>query len=192
MPLKLNLGCGHRKIEGFVSVDKDEKCHPDLVVDLERFPWPWNDNEVEQVLLYHVLEHLGQNVEVFLNIMSELWRVCVDGATITIIVPHFRNWTFYADPTHVRAISVETIRLFDQNYNRYCIENNLSDSLLGISLGVDFTVEESSHELNGPWKSKWLQNTMSLDELNFAINTYNNVVESTKMVCRVRKSNITK
>ena len=39
--MKLNLGCGNYKMNGFVNVDKFADCEPDEVVDLEVFPWPW-------------------------------------------------------------------------------------------------------------------------------------------------------
>ena len=56
--LKLNLGCGQHHREGYINVDKYGS--PDILHDLETFPWPWRDNSVKEILLYHVLEHLGQ------------------------------------------------------------------------------------------------------------------------------------
>ena len=59
--LKLNLGCGKRRREGFINVDSQPGCQPDLVLDLEALPWPWADDSVDEVDLIHVLEHLGQS-----------------------------------------------------------------------------------------------------------------------------------
>ncbi|HLO64329.1 MAG TPA: hypothetical protein VK165_15330, partial [Azonexus sp.] len=98
--LKLNLGCGRRKREGFVNVDSQAGCQPDLVLDLEKTPWPWPDDSVDEIDLIHVLEHLGQAPEVYLGVMKELWRVCCDGARIRIMVPHPRSDDFLNDPTH--------------------------------------------------------------------------------------------
>src|ERR1700677_1021370 len=82
--MKLNLGCGGQILDGWVNVDKFGK--PDQVFDLESFPWPWADNSVDEILLSHVLEHLGQSPQVFIAIMRELYRVCRDGATLHIRV----------------------------------------------------------------------------------------------------------
>ena len=77
--LKLNLGCGQRKMDGYVNVDASPVCAPDQVVDLEKTPWPWPDDAVDTVKLIHVLEHLGQQPATFLAILRELWRVCCAG-----------------------------------------------------------------------------------------------------------------
>jgi predicted SAM-dependent methyltransferase len=60
--LRLNLGCGMRRLDGFVNVDKFGE--PELRHDLETFPWPWPDDSVVEVLLNHVLEHLGHDPNV--------------------------------------------------------------------------------------------------------------------------------
>jgi hypothetical protein len=39
--LKLNLGCGYTRMDGYVNVDVSAACNPDLVADLEEVPWPW-------------------------------------------------------------------------------------------------------------------------------------------------------
>src|ERR1700677_2089475 len=87
--MKLNLGSGRRPIEGWVNVDKYPPA--DVLHDLEELPWPWADNAAEDVLLCHVLEHLGQTPNLFLKIMQELYRVCANGALVTIMVPDPRH-----------------------------------------------------------------------------------------------------
>ena len=89
--MKLNLGCGNYKMDGFFNVDKFAYCEPDEVVDLEVFPWPWADNAVDEVVMSHVLEHLGQETKVYFGIIKELYRVCGDGAEVRIAVPHPRH-----------------------------------------------------------------------------------------------------
>jgi predicted SAM-dependent methyltransferase len=89
--MKLNLGCGHNRLQGWTNVDMFQECSPDVVVDLESLPWPWADASVERVLFNHSLEHLGQDSRTFLGMMKELYRVCQDGAEIEINVPHPRH-----------------------------------------------------------------------------------------------------
>ena len=59
--MRLNLGCGFKKLEDFVNVDKETACEPDRVVDLENIPWPFDDSCAEEVVLSHTLEHLGES-----------------------------------------------------------------------------------------------------------------------------------
>ena len=84
--LRLNLGCGDKLLPGWLNVDSVPDCNPDMVCDLEQFPWPWADNSVEEILLSHVLEHLGEDRDVYLGIIKELYRVCCHGAKIQIMV----------------------------------------------------------------------------------------------------------
>ena len=74
--LKLNLGCGNNKYDGFLNVDKFGE--PDINWDLEKFPWPWEDNSVDEIRIIHVLEHLGKDTETYFNIFKEIYRISVD------------------------------------------------------------------------------------------------------------------
>ena len=72
---RLNLGCGFNKLDDHWNVDQFEGCTPDQIVDLEVFPWPWEDNFFSHIHASNILEHLGQDPKVFTKIMKELYRV---------------------------------------------------------------------------------------------------------------------
>lgn len=185
--LKLNLGCGNRKAAGFVNVDCVAACAPDLVVNLEQMPWPWDDDSVDEVTLTHVLEHLGQSPDAFLAIVRELWRVCCDGARIDIAVPHPRSDFFIGDPTHVRPITAGMLNLFNRRLNREWAAIGAANTPLGDILGVDFEVESVVHDLMPRWREALSSGRMSEAEVMQAIDDYNNVVEQTRIVWRVNK-----
>ena len=113
--MKLNLGCGEKRLNGYLNVDKFGD--PDLRHDLESFPWPWGDNTVDEIRLIHVLEHLGKDTEIYFSIFKEMYRVCKPDALIFIIVPHYRHQYFYDDPTHVRVVTPFGLTLFSQKAN---------------------------------------------------------------------------
>jgi hypothetical protein len=134
--MRLNLGSGSRKLEGYVNVDK--YGDPDLKLDLEVLPWPWETSSVSEVQLKHVLEHLGQTTEKFLGIIQELYRVCHHGAKVHIVVPHPRHDFFLGDPTHVRAITPELFSLFSKTWcDKFVAEGN-ANTPLAHYLNVNF------------------------------------------------------
>jgi SAM-dependent methyltransferase len=140
--VKLNLGCGQNRLDGYVNADRETIVEPDVVMDLEKFPWPFEDNSVDEVAANHVLEHVGARAEVFIGIMQELYRVCRGGALIRIAVPHPRHDNFIDDPTHVRAITPMTLQLFSK---RNCLEwkrLGAANSPLALYAGVDFELRD--------------------------------------------------
>jgi len=186
-PLRLNLGCGMRKREGYLNVDKVTACAPDVVLDIERVPWPWPDSSVEEVLLIHVLEHIGRDAQTYFGVIKELWRVCRHGARIHIAVPHPRHDDFLGDPTHVRAIIPEGIALLDQRLNRRWLEEGAANTPLGLYLGVDFEIEALHYDFDEPWRGQLERKEIGEDEAMEARSRYNNVVKQIRMTLRVEK-----
>lgn len=138
--LKLNLGCGHRHMTGYVNVDVSSSCDPDLVWDLENTPWPFADDSVDTVFMSHVLEHVGQEPETFIRIIQELYRVSVNGAVTRIIVPDPSHWNFHADPTHVRPVTFDLLMKFSKALNRQWISEKKADTPFALMYDVDFSL----------------------------------------------------
>jgi len=185
--MRLNLGCGNRKLPGWVNVDKVAACDPDQVVDLETLPWPWPDDSVAEVTLAHVLEHVGAATEIYLGIVKELYRVCRDGAKILIVVPHPRHDHFLADPTHVRPITPDGLGIFSQANNRRWIAEGAANTPLALYHGVDFTIESVNAVLDQPWRGRLERKEISTADLEHAARAYNNVVTEFQIVLRAIK-----
>ncbi len=134
--LYLNLGCGSQFMEGYVNVDKFGD--PEVQLDLETFPWPWEDNSVAGIELRHVLEHLGQDSDTYFKIIQEIYRICEPGAIVHIVVPHHRHDNFVHDPTHVRPITFFGLAMFSKRLNREWQANGYATTPLGLYLDVDF------------------------------------------------------
>lgn len=98
-PIKLDLGCGKNKKEGFTGVDRRRFEGVDVVHDFLKFPWPWKDESVEEVHMSHCLEHFHGPDRV--KIFNELYRIMQKGAKATIITPHWSSGRAYGDFTHV-------------------------------------------------------------------------------------------
>lgn len=189
--MNLNLGCGNKKIQGWINVDSSSALTPDIVHDLESFPWPWADSSIDNILLAHVLEHLGKDSPTYLKIFTELYRISKNNTKITIAVPHPRHNDFLNDPTHVRPITYEGLILFDQQFNRRCIDKNWSNTLLGMQLGIDISVETVEYRLDERWQRRLDKKEITEEELNEAALSYNNVVREALFTLRVRKPLLT-
>jgi len=180
--MKLNLGSGYKRIPGFVNIDSSPACKPDYVVDLERDEFPFNDSTVDEVMAIHILEHLGEG---FFHCMRELYRVCKNGATIHIAVPHPRHDTFLIDPTHRRPIYPETLNMFSRKHNLRDIMNKGNETPVAIINNVDF--EMIAHRLHfDPYYEETFKN-MSEDQINHVLRTSNNVVDTMEMILKVIK-----
>lgn len=186
--MRLNLGCGMRHREGFLNVDRFPQCRPDALVDLESLPWPWPDDCAEEVSLIHCLEHLGQSTEVFLGIFRELYRICRDGATVEIHVPHPRHDFFLGDPTHVRPITPETLSLFDRQLNDHWEATGSSAATpLGRYLGVDFAITSVTTLLDEPYAGMLARGELSQEQAALWMRERNNVATEHRILLQVRK-----
>ncbi|HND32255.1 MAG TPA: hypothetical protein PKY30_08075 [Myxococcota bacterium] len=185
--MRLNLGCGSRKMAGWVNVDRYAGCQPDQVVDLEQTPWPWADNSAEEVQMIHVLEHLGQSTERYLAIIGELYRICAPNAKIFIVVPHPRHDSFLTDPTHVRPITAEGLAMFSQTRNRRQQAANCANTPLGLMLGIDLEVEKAELVLDPAWRQRLSRGEVTAAQVNEAVQERYNVVESSHIVLRAVK-----
>jgi SAM-dependent methyltransferase len=172
--LKLNLGAGQDPQPGFVNVDKFG--NPDVKWDLEVFPWPWEDSSVDEVLMSHVLEHLGETTAVFYGVIKELYRVCKHGAKVHILVPHPRHDDFLADPTHVRSFMPASFTLYSKAVNREWKQTKAANTPLGLYLDVDFTPVTISQGLSEPWLSQLKAGKITEAEVIEATKRFNNVV----------------
>lgn len=97
-PVKLDLGCGPHKREGFTGVDSRPFTGVDEVVDLTVLPWPWKDASVDEIHASHFVEHLTADQRI--NFVNEVYRVLKPEGTASLVVPHWASCRAYGDLTH--------------------------------------------------------------------------------------------
>jgi hypothetical protein len=185
--LKFNMGCGQSKLPGYVNVDQASDCLPDVVHDLEQFPWPWEDNSADEVIFHHSLEHLGESPRAFLRIMVELYRICRNGAIVQIDVPHPRHDNFLNDPTHVRPISPQMLSLFDRELNDQWREHNKANTPLARYTGVDFHITRANSLLAQPYADQFREGRLDQESLAAMERELNNIIEEYQITLVARK-----
>ena len=107
---KLNLGCGHFKKEGYINVDIFKQANPDVIHDLEKFPYPFKNACFNIIEADHVLEHLNDVIKV----IGELNRILKPQGILVIRVPHFSRAMTH--PQHKRGFDVTFPNYFDDNF----------------------------------------------------------------------------
>lgn len=172
--MKLNLGSGQNPLPGYINVDKFGS--PDLLHDLEKFPYPWETNSIDEIVMHHILEHLGERTETFLGIIKELYRICKPDALIKITVPHPRHDAFISDPTHVRIINPSLLQLFSKKFNQECKEKKAANTPLGLYLDVDFEIIDNQVVLAEPYNTDYQNGLITTERLNLLEQQLNNVV----------------
>ena len=107
--IKLDLGAGKNKRQDgkWIGVDIMPFEGVDVVMNLAKDTWPWEDNSVDEVYASHFVEHLEADERI--HFANELYRVLktgeyVDGRLVrgfaTIITPHWASQRAYGDLTH--------------------------------------------------------------------------------------------
>ena len=156
-PFRLDVACGSNKTPGFFGVDIAGN-DVDVIWDLEKFPWPFPDNSVDEIVCNHYIEHTKD----LIAFMNELYRIMVPGGTAIIRAPYYNSMRAWQDPTHVRAISEATFLYYNQDWlkanklDHYPIKCNFD-----FSYGYDFAPD---------WAMR------SEESKAFAVRHYTNVV----------------
>lgn len=185
---KLNLGCGFKKFPGYHNVDISPLVQPDQVVDLNRTPWPWQDNEFTHIVAKDILEHLGDTPRQFLDVIGEMYRISENGAVWEIQVPHWRCDTALDDPYHRRLITLGFFQMLDQ---RRLMDEKIkfgeSDTLLAFEENIDVSVADVQFLYTPPWEQRIKSGNVTQEELSYALNHFNNVALSMVVLLQVHK-----
>ena len=187
--MKYNLGCGSQNLKGFVNVDNNPACNPDLLVDLEQTPWPFENNTADEIVLSHVLEHLGQTTDSFRMIIQELYRMAKPNAKVLIAVPDPAHDNFWGDPTHVRAITPQLLAVLSRDHLAPNIRGGYADTPIAFMWNVDFKTVDVNARVSDKFKKfADAQNIdLSYDNLRFYRNSISDYAITLQVIKPLRK-----
>lgn len=142
-PLRIDLGCGPWKAEGFIGVDIAPGVGVDVVADLtQRFPFA--TSSVDVVRAYDVVEHLVDRI----HTMNEIWRVCKPNGIVDIRVPSTDGRGAFQDPTHVSFWNIHSFRYYCvefPNYLQLCHSYGFQGAFRILSLSEAASEEQVIH-----------------------------------------------
>lgn len=178
----LNLGCGRRGYVPFINVDRRGDVDADVVVDLEKTPWPWPDNYAAEVRFDHALEHMGADFTTFQAMMRELYRVSMDGAHVIILAKHPWNDAFRNDPSCVRVVTPTVLAMFDRSTSP-----GAEPEPVAALNGVDFEIVKRTAALAEPYKSRFQNGQLPAEEAARLVDSSLNVCSDFQIDLRVHK-----
>ncbi|MAG77539.1 MAG: hypothetical protein CL811_12340 [Colwelliaceae bacterium] len=89
--MRLNLGSGLKKKEGYVNVDVEPGTCPDTVHDLNTYPYPFESHSVTEIVAHHIIEHLDDPMK----FIVECHRLLSHGGRLVIECPIGGTWASY-------------------------------------------------------------------------------------------------
>lgn len=128
----LLAGCGNssdKRVRGMTGArdfsdgdlvrwDNDPDCKPDVLHDMESFPYPFKDEEFDEIHAYECLEHCGSqgDAKFFFGQFAEFYRIMKPGGLMIISVPMWNSAMAWGVPDHKRVLPPEVFGFLDQDY----------------------------------------------------------------------------
>lgn len=120
---KLDLGSGQNTREGYEGVDIVAGEGVTHVVDLFKYPWPFESGSVKEINISHFAEHIPHyrpeyTQDGWFMFWEEVHRICKPGALIHIVHPYVMSVRAFWDPTHTRFIHEMTWYYLDPEWRK--------------------------------------------------------------------------
>ncbi len=137
----LDVGCGNKKRPGSIGIDSNPDTQADMIHDLNRFPYPFENDSFDRIYVTHCIEHLNDVVKV----MEELHRIAKPGARVTIDAPYFSGQDAFSDPTHKHFFTSRSFDYFTGDFPEFSFYSSQA-RFKKLSFHIDFWV---IHKLGG-------------------------------------------
>lgn len=107
-PRVLDIGCGTNKSPGAIGMDVNPRTNADVIHDLDDLPYPFADDQFDEIIGRHVIEHVRDPM----SVMIELHRITRAGGIIKLVAPHWTNPDWSTDLTHRNHLNSYSFRNF--------------------------------------------------------------------------------
>jgi SAM-dependent methyltransferase len=125
MELLLGAGANHKKKlalmdkpdwEKLVTLDINPDHKPDILHDLTKFPYPFEENTFDEIHAYEVMEHTGQqgDFRFFFDQWNEIYRILKPGGFFAGTSPDHNSKWAWGDPGHTRIVGRECLVFLNQ------------------------------------------------------------------------------
>lgn len=123
--MKLNLGCGNKKIYGFTNIDGRAEVNPDIVCDVSNISKKFK--EVELIYASHVLEHFPFKANKFYtttcyDLLADWHKSLKKGGVLRLAIPDFEAVCKY----YIYTSDLKIIKSFLHGGQKYDFDFHLS------------------------------------------------------------------
>ena len=70
--MKLNLGSGENYLKGYINTDICKNVKYDKYLDIDKIPWDFEDNSVDEILCTRVIEYINLSI---IDFLKECYRI---------------------------------------------------------------------------------------------------------------------
>jgi len=113
--VKIDIGCGKNKKEGFIGIDIDPNSDADIIASA--LDLPFEESSVDEINCSHLVEHFWP--EEAQKFFDEIYRVLKKGGIANLKID--RDWSerrlLRKDPEHKKRYSVEEIKEMVKKFN---------------------------------------------------------------------------
>ena len=111
----LDVGCGLNKFPGAIGIDRNPHTRADVLVDLDRLPYPFRDGTFDEIRAIHVIEHVADVIRT----MEEFHRLLRPGGRAYLETPHYTDFSSFCDPTHRWHLNSFSLRYFGERHGGF-------------------------------------------------------------------------
>ena len=183
--IKLNLGCGNRKIHGFTNIDVRSEVNPDVVCDITSITSEYK-NEVGLIYAAHVLEHFPLKPfpfqpKTYFDVLSDWYGALKEGGVLRISVPDleasFEHFMETKDFESIRAFIYGGQKYdYDFHYHGWTMNTLIKDlKKVGFKTVRSYNWRETDHYYVDDYSQAYLPH---MDKENGKLMSLN--VEATK------------
>src|SRR3990167_1789747 len=149
--IKLNLGCGGAKVEGYINVDLySSAC--DMKCDLAKLPYPFKDESADEIVMSHIIEHIPWQLTE--KVVEEVYSILKKGGLFVVAFPDFLECAtnFISNKKGIRDWWKQTIYGMQTNDGQYhkapIITEDFIDLMRAIGLKTVEVTSEDGREYN--------------------------------------------
>lgn len=121
--IKLDIGCGKEKKEGYVGIDIDPESQADIIASA--LDLPFENESVDEIISSHLVEHFSP--EEAQKFFSEIYRVLKQGGGAEIKID--KDWTnkrlMTKDLTHKYRFKAEEIKKMVKKFSHKRIKDKI-------------------------------------------------------------------
>lgn len=172
--IKVHLGCGYKKIPGFLNIDSRKEVRPDVISDICNIDDYIKSESVSLIYACHLLEHLNKEQT---KIALGSWKKCLKpGGILRLSVPDFKSIVFYYNITKDMG-GIQTLlfggQKYDLDHHYICYDFNSLKKLLeenGFTNIVEYDWRKTEHSYIDDYSQAYIPHMDKVNGIQMSLN----------------------